>query len=383
MAAGVGTNVFGYFKLNGSANGGGRYRVTMKNWAKTYLENQLKFQLGYFPDENNLDISTFVVLYQINNTTSSDVDISQFAFDFVFPENALLRMVIRGDVGEIAEYKIENISYEDVKPDQEGLYSGESIRVYGKLNDYKENIVIPVSSIAEYNGKSLQGFAIYGKYAFITYDTGYIRVLDLDTTEIISSYAMPEGVQNPNNHAGMANFGAFYNDSDDFPLLYVSSYLENCCYVLRVTLSGCTLVQKITMANAWHFLVDDDGNMIVHKNDWSTYQIFDIPDINNSEVVLSDSDAKDSFNFSTPGMHTTGTFCQNNKMYVLCYYTTAPSNGAYDRLSVFDYKRKAEVSRIVFQNSNIRTREFEGMSPTSDGNIMISFVYNQLAEIIL
>ena len=127
-----------------------------------------------------------------------------------------------------------------VEPDYsiERRYNGSHIRVFSNRNICRE-LIIPVQGISQYNGKYIQGMAIYGKYAFLTYDTGYIRVLDLDTNEFQSSYAMPEGVYGPNNHTGMANFGPnFYIPGDDFPLLYISSYLENCCYVLRVTLSG-------------------------------------------------------------------------------------------------------------------------------------------------
>ena len=135
------------------------------------------------------------------------------------------------------------------------------------------------------------------------------------------------------------------------------------------------------MANAWHFLPDNNGNLIVHKNDWSTYQIFDIPDINDADVTLLSDNAKDNFTFPTPGMNTAGTFCQDGKMFVLCYYTNNPGNGKYDKMVVYDYKGKQTVSEVVFENSAIRTNEFEGISPGNDGEVYICFIAEQLAKL--
>lgn len=374
---GVNTNALTYFK----PLAGYRYLFTFDNFTKSLLSNTLKVQIGYYPDADNKVDSSFVVLRQINNTTTEDVDVSQFKdLVYTFPEGCAARIVLRGDAGQEVNYRIEMVEYQP--RELYGItrqYEGRKIMPYGHKNNYTETI-LSVEGIGTYNGLSLQGFAIYDKYAFITYDTGYIRILDLDTMQIIATYAMPTGVQGPNNHAGMATFGyEFYSATDDFPLLYVSSYLENKCYVLRVTLTGCSLIQTITMANAWHFLVDDCGRLIVHMNDWKTYYIFNVPSINTQDVTLQVSDAIDTFQFVTPGMNTAGTFCQDGKMYILCYYIGSVENGKYDRLVVYNYEKKQVVSTIIFEDPQIRTHEFEGMSVNNDGNIVISFVANRLA----
>lgn len=376
---GVSTNTLVYFK----PLGGYPYLFTFENFTKSLLSS-LKVQIGYYPNENDLSDSAFVLLRQINNSADGDVDVSQFKdLVYTFPDNSVGRIVIRGDAGQTVHYRIDNVKFQD--EEFYGIkyeYIGQKLTPYGHKNNYKEKI-IPVPGISVYDGLSLQGFAIYGKYAFMTYDTGYIRILDLDTMQIIATYAMPSGVQNPQNHAGMANFGyVFYDATDDFPLLYVSSYLENKCYVLRVTLSSCSLVQTIQMSNSWHYLVDDFGHLIVHMNDWNTYYIFNVPDVNTPNVTLQAADAIDTFQFVTPGMYTTGTFCQDGKMYILCYYIGRVENGKYDRLVVYNYEKKQVVSTIIFEDPQIRTHEFEGMSVTNDGNILISFNgYNTLAEL--
>ena len=45
------------------------------------------------------------------------------------------------------------------------------------------------------------------------------------------------------------------------------------------------------------------------------------------------------------------------------------------------YERKRTVSVVVFNDSDIRTKEFEGLSPTNDGAVMMSFVANQLVRL--
>ena len=243
-------------------------------------------------------------------------------------------------------------------------------------------IVTPIEGIGEYRGCTSQGLSISDKYAFITYDTGLIQVLDYSSKKIVSSFEMPDGVHHKKNHAGMAVFGdVYYDETDSFPLLYISSYKESKCYVLRVSLSGAELVQEIQMDQSWHFFVDNK-DLIVRLND-NTYYVFDLPEVSQQYVYLDKSNAKQSFSFDIPNMHYAGAFCENGRMFVLCYYKETPNGvvGKYDRLVEFDYHNNAFISEIVFRDLRIRTIEFEGLSVTPMGDIVISFVTDQLATI--
>ena len=229
-------------------------------------------------------------------------------------------------------------------------------------------------------GYSSQGLAIYGKYAIITYDTGFIQVLDYERLEIVGSYAMPDVAHHRWNHAGMANFGAlFYKDNDMFPLLYVSSYQENKCYVLRVDLHGAEIIQEIQMANSWHYFVDDEMNLIVrlYNND---YYVFELPSIYDRDVVLEKENAKSCFKCNLENMQYAGAICKDNRLLVLCYYRSAPAGvrGRFDRIVEFDYCGNL-LSQYIFKDSRIRTHEFEGLSETNNGDLIISFVADQLA----
>lgn len=256
------------------------------------------------------------------------------------------------------------------------------------IDPFLENdgvVINRIEGIGTYNGYSSQGMAIFDRYAFLTYDTGYIQVIDLDMMDVINAYAMSGKAHSSVNHAGIANFSSqFFVSHDEFPLLYVSSYRENKCYVLRVTKSNSTLVQEIEMANAWHFFVDSDNNLIVRLND-NHYYVFDIPSLDNRGITLDLSDAKSSFVFDIPGMHYAGAVCKEGRMYVLCYYIDNYHllSGKYDRLVVYNYVSD-EVERVItFKDHRIRKNEFEGISFNKDGRIVISFAADQLAVIDL
>ena len=236
--------------------------------------------------------------------------------------------------------------------------------------------VLSVGGIGRYLGYSSQGLAIYGKYAIITYDTGFIQVLDYERLEIVGSYAMPDVAHHRWNHAGMANFGAlFYKDND----MYVSSYQENKCYVLRVDLHGAEIIQEIQMANSWHYFVDDEMNLIVrlYNND---YYVFELPSIYDRDVVLEKENAKSCFKCNLENMQYAGAICKDNRLLVLCYYRSAPAGvrGRFDRIVEFDYCGNL-LSQYIFKDSRIRTHEFEGLSETNNGDLIISFVADQLA----
>lgn len=326
------------------------------------------------------------------NTTADDTQITQLLLQVLYQSGSFqeefIEFVASADAHYIAFYcrllsttlecKMEAGTFPNgIAKTYDGVtryYSGEKISIRPICPQYNER-VFSLQGIGTYQSHSSQGFAIYGKYGFMTYDTGYIQVINMDTREIVSSFAMPTGVQGSNNHAGMANFAyTLSSASDTFPLLYISSYLENTCYVLRVTTSTASLVQKITMANAYHFFVDDDGQMIVHMSD-NSYLIFDIPDPTGGDVTLVASDAKDSFSFTYANHTFAGALCQGGKMYALSYYNSVPSGvvGMYDGLISYDYVKKAMVSEIVFKDLSIRSIEFEGLAINSDGEFVLSF----------
>lgn len=245
----------------------------------------------------------------------------------------------------------------------------------------REGVIIErIPGIGSYNGCSSQGLAIFDRYAFLTYDTGYIQVLDLNNMRIVSSYAMPERAHSAMNHAGLASFSSeFYYPTDEFPLLYVSSYKENKCFVLRVDLSKSSLIQEIEMENSWHYLVDTSNNSLIVRLNNNHYYVFDLPSLEKGTVTLDRANAISSFLFDIPEMSFAGAVCREGKMYVLCYYKNWLDLGVYDRLVIYNYLTKEIERVVVFTDYRIRNNEFEGISFDKHGNIVISFTADQLA----
>lgn len=91
------------------------------------------------------------------------------------------------------------------------------------------------------SGHTGQGFAVYKNYVFQMCDSDHIIIYDTaNGWEVVGSYSATIG------HGNSATFSPyeFYVDTDAFPLLYVSS-IDGNVYVLRVTLTGATLIRTI------------------------------------------------------------------------------------------------------------------------------------------
>ena len=68
---------------------------------------------------------------------------------------------------------------------------------------------------------NMQGLAISGDYMFTLRNTGICVVIDLSTEKLVAEF--PLGSHGKNNHSNVAFFGRDkYDESDIFPLLYVS-----------------------------------------------------------------------------------------------------------------------------------------------------------------
>jgi len=84
------------------------------------------------------------------------------------------------------------------------------------------------------NANTFQGFAAYNGYAFAVYDGGYCRVYNFDTGEFLQEFRLKCALESA--HSSGVYFGKYkYNDSDPFPLMYISCDLSTLsCYVERI-----------------------------------------------------------------------------------------------------------------------------------------------------
>ena len=111
---------------------------------------------------------------------------------------------------------------------------------------YTASIYANIPGLGSCEGKSFQGFAVYNDVAFCFYHSGICRTIDLNTKKIIAQFYLPSEAHHGRNHAGVACFSEeFYDGTDEFPLLYLSSYQEYKCYVFRMNRTGAELVQSI------------------------------------------------------------------------------------------------------------------------------------------
>lgn len=154
---------------------------------------------------------------------------------------------------------------------------------------------------------SRQGGAVYGNYFFQFHNTlASVVVFRLDTAENVQVISLTAIT---NCHAGSGGFsGVFYNQSDPFPLLYISSMDEKRIYVFRITgTEGAltmTLVQTITLSVPFYLpniaidAANGRGVIFGYKeNSWgnpsANYSIicsFELPTVGEAAVTVSKFD---------------------------------------------------------------------------------------------
>lgn len=187
---------------------------------------------------------------------------------------------------------------------------------------------------------------------------------------------MANTISGTNNHCGNANFGIqFYADTDVFPCLYLSSYLEYKAYVLRIVPTGTdangyytfdttsiTLVQTITGASSWgiHFYPDGD-KLLVHKNTSfdNHFYVFNMPSVTDGDVTLDTTNAIDEFEFNI-GLTQAGAVTRNGMVFANMYSKTSGHDTKRSVL-VYDYVRKSIYAIIAMPLYQIRSYEVEGI----------------------
>lgn len=97
------------------------------------------------------------------------------------------------------------------------------------------------TSLSSYLLHLNQSMAIYGGYVFLFQDGGTVTVLDYETKEIVGMYTTPITETNHQNGAQFSNI--FYDNNDEFPLLFVSrasTMPNNECLIYRVQRNNTT-----------------------------------------------------------------------------------------------------------------------------------------------
>ena len=256
--------------------------------------------------------------------------------------------------------------------------------IYGAENGiYNASIFANIDGIGKFKGIGAQGFATSGNVGFCFYDSGYCKTIDLDEKKIITSFMLPEGVANPKNHCGVACFSDSYFDKNDkYPLLYLSSYKEYKCYVLRMTETSAELVQVIQMKDDNGKIIPiyafmPDGDKLVMKSSKTTktevgypyvWQTIKRPDIEQHDYSLSPKDVISKFKVISSDPYNGG-FCKNNKIYQLAGYNGYGSKKLY----IIDYVNGVILKEIIWQEPFLYSKEQEQCSPYGEDGMLINY----------
>ena len=255
---------------------------------------------------------------------------------------------------------------------------------YNIVKEYEASIYAYIEGVGKYNGIGAQGFATSGDIGFCFYDSGYCQTIDLKNKTIVASFMLPEGVANKNNHCGVACFSDTYFDKDDkYPLLYLSSYKEYKCYVLRMTEYNAELVQVIQMKDEEGKVIPiyafmPDGDNLVLKSNYPTknngvyeyiWKTIKRPEITTEiKNVLYQDDVLSTFSVLSSDLYNAG-FCKNNRIYQLAGY------GGYGskKLYIIDYNKGVVINEIVWQENFLYNKEQEQCCPYGNDGMLINY----------
>ena len=247
---------------------------------------------------------------------------------------------------------------------------------------YKAEIFAEISGLGSCQGKTFQGFAAYKDYAFGFYDTGICRCIDLNSKEIISEFNLPDAAHHNANHAGVACFSEeFLSSEDEFPLLYLSSYKEYKCYVLRMFKDHAEIVQtlftntepdssgKTTKAPIVGYEPDRDKLLLKIKESKNLYHWITVyrPSITYGETFYIDlKDKIDTYDAVSTASYNAG-FVENGKIYQLAGYTQKER-----KLYILDYINKRTLIELPWNHGILYDGEQEQCTRFKDG-ILINY----------
>ena len=240
-------------------------------------------------------------------------------------------------------------------PERTAGYKYQGEKVSFRDNAFTSEVIGSLSS----GVSSRQGGAVFGDYLFQFHNTlETIVVYNLKTKNNVQTLTLPPI---SNHHAGSGGFGnEYYDSTDPFPILYISSMYENRVYGYRITGTegswAIETVQTITINKEGLYIpniaIDRENNMVVvfgyTKNSWSdsnnnlsVITSFVLPKLSDGDVTIEEfSDVR-----KIPFIYAEqGAFARLGKLY-LSYGNTISKCGMY----VIDYISGIAVSHAPFE----------------------------------
>lgn len=224
-----------------------------------------------------------------------------------------------------------------------------------------------------------QGASCYGDFLFQLYSNNtYIFIYNLKEKKYLGEIKLAGNSKNHCNNASFSNI--FYEEGDEFPLLYVSggsSYDYNHVQVYRIQKKGLdffiTQIQEIILPEGndknglyrTGVAIDNDSNyMYVYANHTDSARIVKllIPDMHNKEIVLNEADILDYFPVEK-FTHQQGAVIKNGFLYLI---SGVPAKGDINCLKIFDLKAKKQYKLFTLENTLLKHYEPEGLSFWND-----------------
>ena len=222
-------------------------------------------------------------------------------------------------------------------------------------------------------GVSVQGADCYGDYLFqFQHANAAVFIYNLKEKEFVCKVELKAKSQNHCNNASFSRI--FYDEGDDFPLLYVSgsqSGTYNQVQVYRITRLSQNFffeqIQEIVFPKSspdndlyWtDVIIDQEGKYMYVSSAASDgggkISIFEVPKVSTDKIVLSDDGIIESF--------TVGKFTHhqgaNIKDNVLSVFDGVPAWGDTNFLRIIDLEKKEDVVKINIMKKGF-TAEAEG-----------------------
>ena len=356
----------------------------------------IKVNIKLFSGDNVVGISYWdksdnMIAWE-NRMTAANTNIEKIS---IAPDNAIYALIttrnnytahiyignFESNIREIEDniYDIYQKLNQKSNPDNAYSYFGERLNLRGyTMRSFGKDII---KSYVRYPNQdspylSGQGCAIYGNNLFRFHQNGLCDVFDIsdvDNVTMVSQFEL--GSYYESNHANTGSFGTIIDADTNMPYLYVSGGYNKKCYVEKVTTTGSTLVQTITLSHAGmgcNFFAGDDGYLwcvvIVDSSTQYTFKYykFIMPAINDGDVTLTADDAVDSW---TDGPYDISYYYTiqggkviNGRLFI-CFGVDAASN----HIIVWNTDTKEQVNNIPLSGISSELEDFD----VHNGNMII------------
>lgn len=230
---------------------------------------------------------------------------------------------------------------------------------------------IPYPIVGQYKGRSAQGMAIYGDYAYLFSDGGLCRMLNLKTGVVDSEFLLASAGKY--THVNCACFSRQYVTGYPVPALYVTEFWgKRRCFVEVVKDGKSKLIQTIEYVNRQganpfvrEWIVDNKNNTLYaiiregNREKKNIIKKFLLPKLDAGDsVILTDNNVIDEFSVVFENALQGGVI-RGRYMYVATGSSSLHGEEEYlsREIKVIDLKRKKLVKSVSLKSVTMNEPE--------------------------